>query len=66
VRPHDPFLVPLERTQIDVVKDDQNKNFKMVRVQWWVLVKKRSNLNERCLYEDCWNGKWKCNLVDPE
>jgi hypothetical protein len=18
------------------------------------------------LYEDCWNGKWKCNLVDPE
>jgi hypothetical protein len=18
------------------------------------------------LYEDCWNGKWKCNLADPK
>jgi hypothetical protein len=18
------------------------------------------------LYENCWNGKWKCNLLDPE
>jgi hypothetical protein len=29
-------------------------------------MKKRSNLDERHLYEDCWNGKWKCNLVDPK
>jgi hypothetical protein len=35
----------------------------MVRVEWWVLLKKGSNLDERHLYEDCWNGKWKCNLV---
>jgi len=27
-------------------------------------MKKRSNLDERHLYEDCWNGKWKCNLAD--
>ncbi len=55
VKPHDPFLVFvwLGRTQSDVVKDDQNEFFKMVKVQWWVLVKKRSNSNERCLYEDC-------------
>jgi len=35
----------------------------MVRVQWWVLVKKGSKLNERHLYVNCWNGKWKCNLA---
>jgi hypothetical protein len=34
------------RTQSDVIKDDQNENFKMVRVQWWVLVKERSNSDE--------------------
>jgi hypothetical protein len=27
-------------------------------------MKKGSNLDERHLYEDCWNGKWKCNSVD--
>jgi hypothetical protein len=36
----------------------------MVKVQWWVLVKKGSKLDEQHLYENCWNGKWKCNLVD--
>jgi len=29
-------------------------------------MKKWSNLDDRHLYEDCWNGKWKCNLVDLE
>jgi hypothetical protein len=29
-------------------------------------MKKGSNLEEQCLYENYWNGKWKCNLVDPE
>ncbi len=66
VKVHDIFLVLvwLGRTHSDVVKDDQNEFFKMMRV--WVPVKKGSNSNERHLYEDCWNGKWKCNLVDPE
>jgi hypothetical protein len=34
MRPHDPFLVPIwmGRTQNDVVKDDQNEFFKMVKV----------------------------------
>jgi hypothetical protein len=36
----------------------------MVRVQWWVPVKKWSNLDQWHLYENCWNGKWKCNLAD--
>jgi hypothetical protein len=45
VRSHDPLLVPMlmGKTQNDVIKDDQNENFKMVRVQWWVLVKEMSN-----------------------
>jgi hypothetical protein len=38
----------------------------MVRIQWWVLVKKGPILDERHLYEDCCNGKWKCNLTDPK
>ncbi len=61
VRPHDPFLVHvwMERIQCDVVKDEQNEFFKMVRVKWWVPMKKCSNLDEQCLYEDCWKGKWK-------
>jgi hypothetical protein len=47
-RPHDPFLVLVwfGRTHSDVVKDDQNEFFKMVRVQWWVPVKKGSNSDE--------------------
>jgi hypothetical protein len=65
MRLHDPLLVPiwLGRTQSDVVKDDQNEFFKMVRAQWWVPMKTGSNLDERRLYKDYWNGKWK-GLVD--
>ncbi len=36
------------------------------RSHWWVPMKKASNLDEQHLYEDCWNGKWKCNLIDLE
>ncbi len=68
MKPHDPDLVPfwMGRMEGDVVKDEESEYFKMVRVQWWVLVKKKSNLDEQHLYEDCWNGKWKCNLADPK
>ncbi len=68
VRPYDPNLVLLwmEIVEGDVIKDEDNEYFKMVRVQWWVLVKKGSNLDEQHLYENCWNGKWKCNLADPK
>jgi hypothetical protein len=50
----------------DVIKDEKNEYFKMVKVQWWAPMKKRSNLDGRHLYEDCWNGKWKSNLADPK
>jgi hypothetical protein len=34
------------RVEGDVVKDKDNEYFKMVRVQWWVPMKKRSKLDE--------------------
>jgi hypothetical protein len=54
------------RAKGDVIKDEKNEYFKMVKVLWWVPVKKGSNLDEQHLYENCWNGKWKCNLLDPK
>ncbi len=48
VRLHDPGLVLLWTGIVegDVVKDENNDYFKMVKLQWWVLVKKGSNLDE--------------------
>ncbi len=68
MKPRDLLLIPMwmGRPQCDVVKDEENKNLKMERAQWWVLMKTGSNLDEQCLYEDCTNGKWKCNLIDVE
>jgi hypothetical protein len=39
--------------EVDVIKDEENEYFKMVRFQWWVIVKKWSNLGEWYLYENC-------------
>jgi hypothetical protein len=61
------FLFRWEEQRVrDVIKDEENEYFKMARVQWWVPMKKKSNLDEQHLYEDCWSGKWKCNLADLE
>jgi hypothetical protein len=38
----------------------------MVRVQWWVQMKKMSILDEQNLYKDWWHGKWKYRLVGVE
>jgi hypothetical protein len=54
------------RAEGDVIKDENSEYFKMVKVQWWVFVNKGSDLDEQHPYEDCWNGKWKCNLIDLE
>ncbi len=42
VRPRDPDLVPfwMGKVEVDVIKDEESEYFKMVRFQWWVLVKK--------------------------
>ncbi len=54
VKLHDPNLVHLYMGKVksDVIKDEENEYFKMVKVQWWVLVKIGSNLDECHLYED--------------
>jgi len=31
------------RTEVNVIKDEESEYFKMVRVLWWLLVKKGSN-----------------------
>jgi hypothetical protein len=54
------------RAEGDVVKDKESEYFKMGKVQWWVPMKKGLKLDERHLYENYWNGKWKCNLTYPE
>jgi hypothetical protein len=43
-----PDFVPLWMGRIEgnVIKDEESEYFKMVRVQWWFLMKKRSNLDE--------------------
>jgi hypothetical protein len=48
VKPHDPNLVPLwmGRVEGDAIKDEKSEYLKMVRFQWWVFMKKGSNLDE--------------------
>jgi len=47
------YLVWMERTKIEVVKDEQFTNFKHVHIQWCVPMKKGAR-NERNLYQNCW------------
>jgi hypothetical protein len=51
------------RAKSDVVKDEQNENYREVYVQWWVLVKKGAKTDEESCH-NCWLNKWKCNHVD--
>ncbi len=37
-----------------------------MKVEWWVTMKKGSNLDEQHMYENCWNGKWKSNVANLE
>jgi hypothetical protein len=34
------------RIEGDVIKDEESEYFKMVKFQWWFLMKKGSNLDE--------------------
>jgi hypothetical protein len=36
----------MRRVENDVIKDKENEYFQMAKVLWWVLVKKRSILDE--------------------
>jgi hypothetical protein len=53
------------RAKSDVVKDQENENYRKVYVQWWVPTKKGANDDEE-LYHNCWLSKWKCNHADPK
>ncbi len=55
MRSHDLDLVHvwMGKSQSDVVKVKEIEFFKMVKVQWWVPMKKGINLDEWHLYEDC-------------
>ncbi len=50
------------RVHNDVVKDANDEYYQMMHVQWWVPFKKGA-CNDAKLFWDCWEGKWKCNLV---
>ncbi len=47
------------------MKDEQFDNFRHVHIRWWVLVKKRTK-NDKKLYQDYGENKWKCNLANPK
>jgi hypothetical protein len=44
------------RAESDVVRDQENENYKNVYVQWWVPMKKGAK-NDEELYHTCWLNK---------
>jgi hypothetical protein len=58
------YPVWMGKTKCDVVKDQENENYK-VYVQWWVHVRKGVK-NDEELYHNCWLNKWKCNHANPK
>ncbi len=64
--PFDPkvYLVWMGRAHNDVLKDGNDNHYRMVHVQWWTPCKKGA-CNNLDLYQDCWQGRWNQNLVDP-
>ncbi len=57
--------IQMGKAESDVVKYQDNENYKKVYVQWWVPVRKGAN-NDEGLYHNYWLNKWKCNHVDPK
>ncbi len=53
------------RAESDVVRDQENENYKNVYVQWWVPMRKGAK-NDEELYHTCWLNKYKCNHIDPK
>ena len=48
--------------EIDMIP--RNHHYKKVHINWWVPVG-HGNLDEKTLYENCWDRKWKPNPSDP-
>jgi len=53
------------KAKSDVVRDQENENYRKVYVQWWVLMKKGAK-NDENLYDNCWLSKWKCDHAYPK
>ncbi len=59
------YLVWMGMAESDVVRDQNNENYRKVYVQWWVHVRKGAK-NDEELYHNCSLSKWKSNHVDPK
>jgi hypothetical protein len=53
------------RAESDVVKGQDNENYKKLYVQWWIPMKKTAR-NDEELYHNYWLNKWKNNHADPK
>jgi hypothetical protein len=67
VQPSNPIVchVYMRRAESDVVRDQENENYRKVYVQWWVPMRKGAK-NDEELYHNCWSNKWKCNNVNSK
>jgi hypothetical protein len=45
------YLVWMGRTHSDIVKDGNDKHYRMVHVQWWVVPYKKGTCNDVKLYQ---------------
>ncbi len=63
--PLNPIVYPIwmRRAESDVVRDQENENYRNVYVQWWVRMRMGTK-NDEELYHNCWLSKWKCIHVD--
>jgi hypothetical protein len=59
------YLVWMGKTKCDVVKDQENENYRKVYVQWWDPVRKGAKNGEE-LYHNCRSNKWNCNHANPK
>ncbi len=59
------YHVSIDMAESDVLRDQENEDYKKVYIQWWVPMRKGAN-NDEELYHNCWLNKWKCNHVHPK
>jgi hypothetical protein len=66
IRPDDEDTYPIWMGEAleEIDMNPNNDNYKKVHVNWWVPVG-RGNLDEKLLYENCWERNWKPNPSDP-
>jgi hypothetical protein len=53
------------RVESDIVRNQENENYRKAYVQWWDPMRKEAK-NDEELYHNCWLRKWKCNHADPK